>query len=165
MKGFLEDLPLVFDNPYWLWLLLVVPVLLLLRGRAGRSSSIKFPSVGLVTGISRKVPRRWGGLPGLLYLAKVWAFILLVLFGGLLVLKWRPALLLHLPALAWGLALGTPALIVAAKASGLADALPRFPQFGYSDEVVWNTALAGLVALHLIGAAALLQPARGPRCV
>lgn len=32
------------------------------------------------------------------------AFILLVLFGGLLVLRWRPALLVHLPALAWGLA-------------------------------------------------------------
>ena len=32
------------------------------------------------------------------------AFILLVLFGGLLVLKWRTALLVHLPALAWGLA-------------------------------------------------------------
>ncbi|SMF39198.1 Protein of Unknown function, partial [Pseudomonas sp. URMO17WK12:I5] len=32
------------------------------------------------------------------------AFILLVLFGGLLVLRWRPALFLHLPALAWGLA-------------------------------------------------------------
>ncbi|KEY87889.1 DUF2784 domain-containing protein [Pseudomonas sp. P1B16] len=32
------------------------------------------------------------------------AFILLVLFGGLLVLRWRPALLLHIPALAWGLA-------------------------------------------------------------
>lgn len=31
------------------------------------------------------------------------AFILLVLFGGLLVLRWRRALLLHLPALAWGL--------------------------------------------------------------
>ncbi len=32
------------------------------------------------------------------------AFILLVLFGGLLVLRWRPALSIHLPALAWGLA-------------------------------------------------------------
>lgn len=32
------------------------------------------------------------------------AFILLVLFGGLLVLRQRRALLLHLPALAWGLA-------------------------------------------------------------
>ena len=31
------------------------------------------------------------------------AFILLVLFGGLLVLRWRPALFIHLPALAWGL--------------------------------------------------------------
>lgn len=32
------------------------------------------------------------------------AFILLVLFGGLLTVKWRPALFIHLPALAWGLA-------------------------------------------------------------
>ncbi|HGY9627277.1 DUF2784 domain-containing protein [Pseudomonas juntendi] len=32
------------------------------------------------------------------------AFILLVLFGGLLTLKWRPALFIHLPAMAWGLA-------------------------------------------------------------
>lgn len=32
------------------------------------------------------------------------AFILLVLFGGLLVLMWRPALFIHLPAMAWGLA-------------------------------------------------------------
>ncbi|MDF2489017.1 MAG: hypothetical protein K0S77_1639 [Pseudomonas sp.] len=32
------------------------------------------------------------------------AFIVLVLFGGLLVLKWRGALFIHLPALAWGLA-------------------------------------------------------------
>ncbi|MDH0646131.1 DUF2784 domain-containing protein [Pseudomonas sp. GD03858] len=32
------------------------------------------------------------------------SFILLVLFGGLLVLKWRRALFIHLPALAWGLA-------------------------------------------------------------
>lgn len=32
------------------------------------------------------------------------AFILLVLFGGLLVLRWRRALFIHLPALAWGLA-------------------------------------------------------------
>ena len=32
------------------------------------------------------------------------AFIVWVLFGGLLVLTWRAALLVHLPALAWGLA-------------------------------------------------------------
>ncbi|MEX5363138.1 DUF2784 domain-containing protein [Pseudomonas guariconensis] len=32
------------------------------------------------------------------------AFILLVLLGGLLVVKWRAALFIHLPALAWGLA-------------------------------------------------------------
>lgn len=32
------------------------------------------------------------------------AFILLVLFGGLLVVRWPRALLLHLPAMAWGLA-------------------------------------------------------------
>ncbi|MBC3475120.1 DUF2784 domain-containing protein [Pseudomonas taiwanensis] len=32
------------------------------------------------------------------------AFILLVLLGGLLVIRWPRALLVHLPALAWGLA-------------------------------------------------------------
>ncbi|MBT2373456.1 DUF2784 domain-containing protein [Pseudomonas fluorescens] len=32
------------------------------------------------------------------------AFILFVLFGGLLALKWRPAIWLHLPAAVWGVA-------------------------------------------------------------
>ncbi|UII70227.1 DUF2784 domain-containing protein [Pseudomonas sp. HN11] len=32
------------------------------------------------------------------------SFILFVLFGGLLALKWRPAIWLHLPAAAWGVA-------------------------------------------------------------
>lgn len=32
------------------------------------------------------------------------SFILFVLFGGLLALKWRPVILLHLPAAAWGVA-------------------------------------------------------------
>ncbi|PHN18529.1 DUF2784 domain-containing protein [Pseudomonas sp. ICMP 460] len=32
------------------------------------------------------------------------SFILFVLFGGLLALKWRPVLWLHLPAVAWGIA-------------------------------------------------------------
>ncbi|QJI30288.1 DUF2784 domain-containing protein [Pseudomonas sp. ADAK18] len=32
------------------------------------------------------------------------AFILFVLFGGLLALKWRPVIWLHLPAAAWGVA-------------------------------------------------------------
>jgi len=32
------------------------------------------------------------------------AFILLVLFGGLLILKWRKAIYLHLPAAVWGVA-------------------------------------------------------------
>ena len=31
-------------------------------------------------------------------------FILFVLFGGLLALKWRPVMWLHLPAVAWGVA-------------------------------------------------------------
>ncbi len=31
-------------------------------------------------------------------------FILFVLFGGLLALKWRPVMWLHLPAAAWGVA-------------------------------------------------------------
>lgn len=32
------------------------------------------------------------------------SFILFVLFGGLLALKWRPVMWLHLPAAAWGVA-------------------------------------------------------------
>ncbi|MBT1261323.1 DUF2784 domain-containing protein [Pseudomonas sp. VS40] len=32
------------------------------------------------------------------------SFILFVLFGGLLALKWRPVIWLHLPAAAWGVA-------------------------------------------------------------
>jgi hypothetical protein len=32
------------------------------------------------------------------------SFILFVLFGGLLALKWRPVIWLHLPAVAWGIA-------------------------------------------------------------
>ncbi len=79
--------PLAFDNPDWLWLLVLVPVLLLLRGRAGRSSSVLYPSAGLVQGVARKVPRRWGGVPGLLHIAKVLALALLVV--ALARPKWR----------------------------------------------------------------------------
>jgi Ca-activated chloride channel family protein len=87
MNDLLEIVPLVFDSPHWLWLLVLVPVLLLLRGRAGIGSAVRFPSVGLVAGIARKVPYRWGGVPSLLYLVKVMAFVLLVLALGRP--KWR----------------------------------------------------------------------------
>ena len=78
MNEWLQDAPLAFETPAWLWLLVLVPVLLVLRGRAGRSSSVLYPSAGLVMGVSRKVPKRWGGVPGLLYMAKVLALALLV---------------------------------------------------------------------------------------
>ena len=87
MNSLLEAFPLVFDTPHWLWLLVLVPVLLLLRGRAGIGSAVRFPSSGLVAGIARKVPHRWGGVPNLLYLIKVMSFVLLVLALGRP--KWR----------------------------------------------------------------------------
>jgi Ca-activated chloride channel family protein len=87
MNSLLEAFPLVFDTPHWLWLLVMVPILLLLRGRAGIGSAVRFPSSGLVAGIARKVPHRWGGVPNLLYLIKVMSFVLLVL--ALSRPKWR----------------------------------------------------------------------------
>lgn len=72
--------------------------------------------------------------------------------------------------LALGLALGAPALIIAAKVMGLPAALSSITAqvmaptsihaLGYSDEVLWNSLLATLVALHLIGAAPLLASLR-----
>jgi peptidoglycan/LPS O-acetylase OafA/YrhL len=69
--------------------------------------------------------------------------------------------------LALSLALGAPVMIVGLKVVGvdrLLDALTAslvYPMnhkaaFGYSDEVLWNTLLALLVAMHLIGMMALL---------
>jgi len=87
MRAMLEKLPLVFESPYWLWLLLLVPVLLILKGRAGQSSAVQFPSIGLVAGIAGRDRTFWGGIPGLLFLLKIAAFALLILALGRP--KWR----------------------------------------------------------------------------
>lgn len=70
-------------------------------------------------------------------------------------------------ALAWALAIGGPVLIVLTKAMGAAGGLAALTQaalapadyrmvLGYSDEVLWNSLLAILVALHLLGVASLM---------
>ncbi|MGI3183471.1 acyltransferase family protein [Nioella aestuarii] len=69
--------------------------------------------------------------------------------------------------LAWGLAIGAPAAMVVLKWVGVADALAAltaqaFTQADYravllySDEVLWNSLLAVLMALHLLGVVPLL---------
>ena len=87
------------------------------------------------------------------------------------VLVWRrvsdpDATSLPIP-LAWLLALGAPAAMVALKWAGVADTLEQLTAQAfapadfntvllYSDEVLWNSLLAVLMALHLIGAAPLM---------
>ena len=87
------------------------------------------------------------------------------------VLVWRrlsnpDAVALSLP-MAWGLAIGAPLLMVLAKMTGVADALTALTAQAlapadyravllYSDEVLWNSLLAVLMALHLIGVAPLM---------
>ena len=87
MMDWFKDLPLVFETPHWLWLLVIAPVLLVLRGQSGRTSSLLYPSAGLVLGVSRKVHRHWGGVPGLLHLIKILSLCLLVV--ALARPKWR----------------------------------------------------------------------------
>jgi Ca-activated chloride channel family protein len=51
-----------FAEPYWLFLLLLVPFLLWLKGRTGRSASIHFPSTALAAQVAafvRQRPGRW----------------------------------------------------------------------------------------------------------
>jgi len=51
-----------FANPWWLLLLLVLPFLFWLQGRAGRSASIRFPSTILAAQVAafvRQRPGRW----------------------------------------------------------------------------------------------------------
>lgn len=72
--------------------------------------------------------------------------------------------------LAWVLAIGAPVAMVALKWAGVADALAVLTAGAfapadyhavllYSDEVLWNSLLAVLMALHLIGVAPLMAAA------
>ncbi len=51
-----------FAAPNWLWLLLLLPVLAVLRARAGRLSAVKFSSVSLLRGLGSPLRRAMGGL-------------------------------------------------------------------------------------------------------
>ncbi|MHC6225238.1 DUF2784 domain-containing protein [Pseudomonas sp. X10] len=90
------------------------------------------------------------------------AFILLVLFGGLLVLKWRAALFIHLPALVWGLAVECLHLdcpLTAWENQMLAAAGQAGYQGGFIEHYIWPLIYpAGLTAQVqvLLGAFVLL---------
>ena len=68
----------------------------------------------------------------------------------------------------WVLAIGAPVLMVATKILGFSDTLAALTAqalapadynmvLGYSDEVLWNSLLAILMALHLIGMSGLMK--------
>lgn len=58
-----------FESPNWLWLLLLVPVLALLQGRAGRLSAVRFSSLHLLHGLGSRTRKALGGLVGSLLFA------------------------------------------------------------------------------------------------
>lgn len=98
------------------------------------------------------------GLP-ILALMPAW------LMGVYLWHRLRDPGLTNLPnSVAWGLAIGAPALLVACKAIGVDDALSAITAaafgsvshhtiLGYSDEVLWSMLIAVSFAFHLFGAA------------
>jgi len=58
-----------FANPWWLLLLLVLPLLAWLRGRTGDAPAMAFPTVGLLKDLGRSTRSRMGGfMLSLLYL-------------------------------------------------------------------------------------------------
>lgn len=65
-----------FAEPYWLFLLLAVPLLLLLQGRVGRSASVRFPSTLLASQVAAFVRQRPGSWRAALRWLAVAFFIL-----------------------------------------------------------------------------------------
>lgn len=53
---------LVFQDPWWFWAMLALPVIAVLRGGTGRMASIMFSSTSLLGGMGRKVRTGAGGL-------------------------------------------------------------------------------------------------------
>ncbi len=51
-----------FANPAWLWLLLLLPILAILRGRSGRAVALRLPSVSDARGVGGRPKSRVGGL-------------------------------------------------------------------------------------------------------
>lgn len=68
----------VFGSPHWLWLLLLLPLLILLRGRFGRPAAVAYSSTGIIAGIGKRRRARPGWpLPGLRLLSLILAVIAL----------------------------------------------------------------------------------------
>ena len=51
-----------FANPAWLWLLLLLPIVAILRGRSGRAVALRLPSVSDARGVGGRPKSRVGGL-------------------------------------------------------------------------------------------------------
>lgn len=56
------NLPYIFHDSELLWLLLLVPLLLLLRGRSGRAAAVEFSSVAIARHVSGAARSRAGGI-------------------------------------------------------------------------------------------------------
>ncbi|MCE9520356.1 MAG: VWA domain-containing protein [Verrucomicrobia bacterium] len=67
-----------FADPWWLLLLLLVPLLAWLRGRRGAAPTLAFPMVSLMSGLGRPTRSRRGGfVPNLLHLSLICGIIAL----------------------------------------------------------------------------------------
>lgn len=86
MTDFFEDIPIIFQNPHWLWLLLLTPLYLFYRSKYGKPSTLKFPSIGLVSEIARQTKQNWNINPRLL------SILGLVGAGLLVIAQARPKL-------------------------------------------------------------------------
>lgn len=64
-----------FHDPAWFWLLLLLPLLALLKGRAGRGAAMVFSSTAIAGDVSRQARTRAGGLLFLLRLVALAALI------------------------------------------------------------------------------------------
>ena len=53
-----------FANPEYLWLLAILPLLLLWRGRRGPVPAIEYPSLELVRSVARRTRSRFGSVLG-----------------------------------------------------------------------------------------------------
>ncbi|MGA2052092.1 MAG: VWA domain-containing protein [Opitutales bacterium] len=65
----------IFHDPAFLWLLLLLPVLILLRGRSGRAAAIEFSSVAIARKVSGAARSRAGGVLFTLRLLALAAFV------------------------------------------------------------------------------------------
>ena len=53
---------LIFQDPWWFWAMLALPVIAVLKGSIGKVASIMFSSTSLLGGMGRKVRSGAGGL-------------------------------------------------------------------------------------------------------